>query len=164
MVGHHHRFAGERSSKLLREPALGDVIPGSQVVRSQPSVAQIGPDALEIIHALPGSIASRERIPCGGEVSPSSGAKNSHVTERQGFVLQHVDMAGRGVLHLPQSAIKVPIVKFVIPCDVGDLAVKGLVGPLNAPGLLVDVASEDNKVDRGIERGQVAGAKLEMEV
>lgn len=84
----------------MGEPVSCDVVPRNQVIRSQPSVVQIGPDVLEVIHALPGSTASRELIPCGGEVSPRSGAKNSHVTQHHGFVFQHVDMAGRGVLHL----------------------------------------------------------------
>ncbi len=64
MVGHHHCFAFKWSSKLLREPFLGNVITAGQVIRPQPSVAQIGPDVLEVIHAFPGSPASRERIAC----------------------------------------------------------------------------------------------------
>lgn len=53
-------------------------------------------------------------------------------------------VAGRGVLHLLQGATKVPVVIFVVPCDVRDLAGKGLVSPLDAPGLFVDVAGKDH--------------------
>lgn len=73
-------------------------------------------------------------------------------------------VASCGVLHLLQGTIKVPAVIFVVPCDVDDLAGERLVGPLDAPGLLVDVACKHNHVDRRIERWQVAGTELEMEV
>lgn len=63
-MGYHYRFAVKRLSKLLGEPVLGDVVPGNQVIRSQSSVVRVCPDVLEVIHALPSSVAGRDLVPC----------------------------------------------------------------------------------------------------
>lgn len=63
-MGYHYRFAVKRLSKLLGEPVLGDVVPGNQVIRSQSSVVRVCPDVLEVVHALPGSVAGRDLVPC----------------------------------------------------------------------------------------------------
>lgn len=73
-------------------------------------------------------------------------------------------VARRGVLHLLQGAIKVPVVIFVIPCDVHDLAGERLVGPLNAPDLFVDVAGEDYQVNSTIKGRRVETVELGMEI
>lgn len=140
------------------------MIPGSQVIRPQSSVVRVCPDALEVIHAFPGSPASRERIACGGEISPGSSTQDPDAIQNQGFVLQHVDMAGRGVLHFSQRAINVAIVVLVVPSDVRDLAVKGFARPMDASGLFVDVAGEDYQVNPSIEGRRVETAELRVEV
>lgn len=73
-------------------------------------------------------------------------------------------VAGRGVLNLLQGAIKVPVVIFVIPCDVHDLAAERLVGPLDAPDLFVDVAGEDYQVNSTIKGRRVETVELGMEI
>lgn len=73
-------------------------------------------------------------------------------------------VAGRGVLHLLQGAINVAVVVLVVPCDVHDLGGERLVGPLDAPGLFVDVAGEDHKVNVAIEGRRVEPSKFGMEV
>lgn len=73
-------------------------------------------------------------------------------------------VAGRGVLHLLQGAIKVPVVIFVVPCDVHDLAGERLVGPLDAPGFFVDVTSEDYQFNPRVEGRRVETVELGMEV
>lgn len=73
-------------------------------------------------------------------------------------------VAGRGVLHLLQGAIKVPVVIFVVPCDVHDQAGERLVGPLDAPDLFVDVAGEDYQVNSTIKGRRVETVELGMEI
>ena len=73
-------------------------------------------------------------------------------------------VAGRGVLHFLQGTIKVPVVIFVVPCDVRDLAGERLVGPLDAPGLFVDVAGKNYQVNTRVEGRQVETVELGMEV
>lgn len=63
-MGHHYRFAAKRSSELLGEPVLSDVVPGNQVIRSQSSVVRVCPDVLEVVHTFPGSVARRDLVPC----------------------------------------------------------------------------------------------------
>lgn len=63
-MGHHYRFAVKRSSKLLSQPVLGDVVPGNQVFRSKSPVVGVTPNVLKVVHALPSGIASRDPVPC----------------------------------------------------------------------------------------------------
>ena len=69
-------------------------------------------------------------------------------------------VAGRSILHFLQGAIDVAVVIFVVACDVRDLAGEGLIGPLDAPGLFVDVASEDYQVNPSVEGRRVETAEL----
>jgi hypothetical protein len=73
-------------------------------------------------------------------------------------------MAGRGVLHFSQSPIDVAIVVLVVPYDVRDLAGKGLVRPMDASGLFVDVAREDYQINPSIKGRRVETAELGVEV
>lgn len=86
-MGHYYRFAVKRSSKLLGEPVPGDVIPGNQVVQSQSSVVRVCPDVLEVVHALPGSVAGRQQIPCDAVVSPRSSTQDPDITQYECFIL-----------------------------------------------------------------------------
>ncbi len=64
VVGYYDRFAAKGSSKFLGEPVPGYVVPGNQVVRSQPSIVRVRPDVFEVVHAVPRSAASCDLIPC----------------------------------------------------------------------------------------------------
>jgi len=73
-------------------------------------------------------------------------------------------MAGRSALHFLQGTIDVTVVVLMVPCDIRDMAGEGIVGPLDAPGLLVDVAGEDHQVNPRIEGWGGETVELGVEV
>lgn len=56
------------------------------------------------------------------------------------------------------------VVVLVVPCDVCDLAGEGVIGPLDAPGLLVDIPCENYQINPSIEGRRVEMVDLGVEV